>query len=86
MKTLEKPSLFWDVDRSTLNPTEHSDFVIRRVLNRGDIDDIKWILSLYGSEKVRDVFVWARGLSPRSSNFWQAYFNVTPEPYAPGDA
>lgn len=76
VKTLQKMGLFWDVDRSKLDAEGHADFVIRRVLARGDVDDIRWALSTYGKRRMRDVYTHARGLDARSHAFWDAYFNA----------
>ncbi|NBV76858.1 hypothetical protein EBR66_01700 [bacterium] len=74
MKTLEKVSLFWDVDRATLGTEAHADFIIRRVLMFGDLEDVKWVVGQYGVEKVRDVAQTARDLDSRSRAFWTAHF------------
>lgn len=83
MKTLEKTSLFWDVDRAQLDPHMHAEFIIKRVLARGDLDDVRWIVSEYGIEEVKRVFIHARGLNRKSISFWQEYFHVANTPYAP---
>jgi len=70
METLQKVALFWDVDRTTLDPVQHADFIIRRVLAQGDLDDAQFILQRYGEGKVKDVLLSMRGLDKKSLNFW----------------
>lgn len=67
-------NLFWDVDAKTIDEKTHAPFIIRRVLSRGDITDVKWILRRYGVETVASVARTARDLDDRSRNFWVGFF------------
>lgn len=79
MKTLEKPSLFWDVDVQTLDTAKHGRFIIERILSRGDMDDIAWMKGTYDDNTITDVLRASRTIDPRSLNFWCNYFSVSPE-------
>jgi hypothetical protein len=43
METLHKKSLFGDVDTALLSPESDWFFIIERILEFGDIDDLKWM-------------------------------------------
>jgi hypothetical protein len=43
VETLKKQSLFWDVDREKLSSDEDWFFIIERILEFGDIDDLFWM-------------------------------------------
>lgn len=73
-KTLEKLPLFWDV--KDLDPAENSNFVIKRILEFGDVEDIKWAADTYGENKIKEVFLKSRPLSKKSDNFWCNFFNI----------
>ena len=73
MSTLDK-KLFWDIDSATLDEEAHAPFIIRRVLSRGDLPDVKWILQRYGKERVASIATTARDLDQKSRNFWTQYF------------
>lgn len=75
MKTLEKVALFWDVDRAALDEEKHAEFIIRRVLALGDLDDIRWAEACYGPERLAECAACARDLDPRSRNFWTRHFS-----------
>jgi len=80
MKTLEKQSLFWDVDIETLNAGEHRDFIAKRILSVGDLDDLAWSLKEYGAEFLKALFLRsADGLDAKSCNFWKRYFYLSDE-------
>ena len=74
METLQKVALFWDVDRAKLDADQSADFIIRRVLARGDIDDVHWVFSRYGKERVAAVARAARDFDSRSAHFWKTHF------------
>jgi len=77
MKTLEKINLFWDIDQNKLDPNRHGAFVVGRILEKGDVEDIKWAIDFYGREFVREVFQKNAGkLDLKSNNFWCLYFNL----------
>ncbi len=61
MKSKPKPvfnkRIFWDVDFEKLDYDKKANFVIERVFERGDVDDIRQCRRYYGDEKVRDVLL-----------------------------
>lgn len=61
---------FWDVKFEELGVKEHSFLVIKRVLDRGNTSDIKWILATYGKDAIIDVVLRTKDLSRPTANFW----------------
>ena len=47
--------IFWDVDYSKIDWEKNAAFVIVRVFERGDIEDIRTVRRHYGDEKLREV-------------------------------
>ena len=47
--------LFWDVDKSQTDMEKYPAFIIQRVLEYGDWQDWKLILSYYGLNRIVDV-------------------------------
>lgn len=74
MKTLQKPSLFWDVKK--LNPQKDSQFIIERILAFGDRDDFRWATDFYGKKKIKKGFLSSRTLDKKSVSFWRRYYNL----------
>lgn len=54
--------IFWDVDFEKLDYDLRASFVIERVFERGDVDDIRNCRRYYGDDKVRDVLLKAKFL------------------------
>lgn len=54
--------IFWDVDFDKLDYDKRARFVIERVFERGDVDDIRQCRRYYGDEKVADALLNAKFL------------------------
>jgi hypothetical protein len=76
METLEKKSLFWDVQ--ALNPEKEKNFIITRILNFGDTDDFAWAMQFYGRDKVEEVLQKSTQLDKKSFSFWCRFFTIDP--------
>jgi hypothetical protein len=71
-------SLFWDCDFSSLNTSEHRNFIIRRILQSGDWEAVNWLRDSMGDTALRR---WiegqnGRGFSPRQLRFWELVLNI----------
>ena len=66
METKAKPifhrRIFWDVDFDKLDYDKKSSFVIERVFERGDVEDIRQCRRYYGDEMITDVLLNAKYL------------------------
>jgi hypothetical protein len=74
MKTLKKKHLFWDVE--DVDPKKYPKFVIERILEYGDEQDVRWMLKNFNRSQIKRVLSGRRGLSSRSANYWSLVFNV----------
>jgi hypothetical protein len=67
METPNKPELdkrlFWDIRFDELDYEKYANFVIERVFERGDVNDIRQVRRFYGDEKVREALTTAKWLS-----------------------
>ena len=54
--------IFWDVDFDKLNYDKRADFIIERVFERGDVEDIRHCRRYYGDEKVAKALTNAKWL------------------------
>jgi hypothetical protein len=54
--------IFWDVNFEKLNYDLRASFVIERVFERGDVDDIRNCRRYYGDEKVTEALLKAKYL------------------------
>ena len=69
MSATAKPILnrriFWDVNFDSLDYDKKASFVIERVFERGDVEDIRQVRRHYGDEKVTEVLLSAKYLPER---------------------
>lgn len=77
METLRKKTLFWDVSLDDIDPEKNKEFIIERVLNKGDLEDFRWITEKYNKSDISNV-IKNKGyrLDRKSMNFWCMYFNI----------
>jgi Family of unknown function (DUF6922) len=77
MKSAEKGNLpdflrpyFWDVSFNQLETKKHSFLIIKRVLDRGNLTDIRWLIKTYGKVGIKKVVLKTKDLSRPIANFW----------------
>lgn len=67
MSAKQKPILakriFWDVNFENLDYDAKANFIIERVFERGDVEDIRQARRYYGDEKIRNALTKAKYLS-----------------------
>ena len=54
-------SLFWNVEFRRLDADRDADFVLARVLERGRLRDVRWVIRHYGIPRIRRFFVGLAG-------------------------
>jgi len=54
--------IFWDVDFDNLDYDKRANFIIERVFDRGDVEDIRQCRRYYGDGKVADALTNAKWL------------------------
>ncbi|MCB0820773.1 MAG: hypothetical protein KDC13_09125 [Bacteroidetes bacterium] len=85
MQRPDKPILdkriFWDVKFEELDYEKYANFIIERVFERGDVDDIRQVRRFYGDERVKEALTNARWLSPSTITLAMAMFNNKFEDY-----
>ncbi len=62
-KPVFQKRIFWDVNFENIDYDAKANFVIERVFERGDVDDIRQCRRYYGDEKVRVALTNAKWLS-----------------------
>ena len=74
-KPIFEKRIFWDVNFETLDYDAKANFVIERVFDRGDVQDIRNCRRYYGDEKITDVLLNVRFLSEASLHLASAVIN-----------
>jgi len=63
-------ALFWDVELEQRHLVENPQWVLRRVLEFGDLHQNRWVRRYFGDEAVA-LAARHRSMSPRVSRFWE---------------
>ncbi|EAX46799.1 hypothetical protein TcarDRAFT_0763 [Thermosinus carboxydivorans Nor1] len=74
--------LFWDVDFASVDCCLHRDFIIERVLNMGDMDDLLWLWRTFTATEICQVVRTSRRLTKKTARCWQAFFGLAEEEMA----
>lgn len=65
-----RQSLFWDVDPKTIDPEKNAVYIIERILDFGDDNEVRWMWNYYDHVLIRRVVDTSRGLFPATRSFW----------------
>ncbi len=76
--------LFQEVDLASWRPDEHPDHVMARILERGRLVDVQWLIEHYGMARIHRFFrdVGHVELSPRTLTFWRCALDAKEEAWA----
>lgn len=80
-KPLLNKRIFWDVDVEKLDFSAKANFVIERVFERGDVEDIRQCRRFYGDKKIATALTNAKWLMPHTVYLAAALFNNQPQDY-----
>jgi hypothetical protein len=62
---------FWDVAFDELTIEKYPRFIAERILNYGNMNGIKWLLSWADKHYLRTLVENSRNLNVKTKNFWQ---------------
>ena len=68
--------IFWDMNVNNLDQQKNKTIIIERVFNRGDINDIKTIIKLYGIDTVKKELIKAGFLDKKTLNWASSFLNI----------
>jgi hypothetical protein len=73
--------LFWDVDRSGVDPERHAAWLVQRVLDYGRWQDWQILVAHYGKPELAELAKGLRNLQPRALAFCCAWFQLSPSSF-----
>lgn len=62
---------FWDCEFDELSIEKYPKFIAERVLNFGDINSVKFLLSKIDIELIKMIISTSRNLNNKTQNFWR---------------
>lgn len=67
---------FWDTDLSKLDMTKKSEFVIARLLDKGNFQAVRWVIKNYSKQEIIKTLKTYRDFSLKSASFWALFYNI----------
>ncbi|KKU43220.1 MAG: hypothetical protein UX60_C0032G0010 [Berkelbacteria bacterium GW2011_GWA2_46_7] len=65
-----RQTLFWDVDPNKIDTEKNAQYVIERVLDFGNDEEVRWMYSYYDKSLIKGVVARSRSLRPETKNLW----------------
>lgn len=66
-----RQSLFWDTDPTKIDPQKHARYIIERIMDFGDVAEVRWMWKQYPKQLLRSVVQKSRGLHKSSKTLWE---------------
>ena len=68
---------FWDMDYTKIDLNDGKNFIISRVIQNGDYDDVKTLFAYYGWEEIKKEVVKIKYLDRKTLNMMSLIFNIS---------
>lgn len=65
-----RQTLFWDVDPKKIDPKKHAVYIIERVLDFGNDDELRWLFHYYPSKLIKKTLQKSRVIHEKSKTLW----------------
>jgi hypothetical protein len=75
LKQLNK-TYFWDINPEFLDDQKSRRIIIERIMNLGNLDEIKLVRKYYGDEVVKDTVTNLNYIDPKTLNFLSLLFDI----------
>ena len=62
---------FWEVEFNELSFEKYPRFIAERILNYGDLNGVKWLLSRTDKQFIKSLVENNRNLNAKTRNYWQ---------------
>lgn len=69
-------SYFWDTNFELLDLSKDAKYIIKRVLDRGNTNDIYWLVKNYDKNVIAETVLQTRDMAKKTANFWADYLNL----------
>jgi hypothetical protein len=69
-------NLFWDTSLSNIKLDSHKTYIIERVITRGLLHDLYYLLQIYSTIEIINVLKKSKQLDNKTANFCSIFFNI----------
>jgi hypothetical protein len=75
LKQLNK-TYFWDISPEFLDDQKSRKIIIERIMNLGNLEEIKSVRNYYGDEVIKDTIINLNYIDPKTLNFLSLLFDI----------
>ncbi len=65
-----RQELFWDINPKSLDTKKHAHYIIERILDFGNDNEVRWLWNFYSHSVIKDVVRKSKGLQDKSRVLW----------------
>lgn len=65
-----RPALFWDTDLNSLDAQKHAEYIIERIMDFGNDDEVRWMKHQYPKQLLAKVCRTSKQLHVSSKTLW----------------
>ena len=65
-----RQALFWDTNPKSLDVKENAQYIIERILDFGNDEEVKWLYHFYDKALLKNIVIKSRALMPETKNLW----------------
>ncbi len=65
-----RQALFWDTDPKKIDPQKHARYIIERILELGEDQEVRWMWNFYDKSLLKNTIEKSRSLKPETKNLW----------------
>lgn len=62
--------LFWDCKFNQVDIDRHKQFIIERLLEKGNMDAVKWVFNNFRKQAIFNIVQTSQNISSKTKNFW----------------
>ena len=70
-----RQSLFWDVDPKKIDPKRHARYIIERIMDFGNDDEVRWMRRTYSPQILKSTLHKSRVIHAKSKALWQLLYH-----------
>ncbi len=67
---------FWDIKPDAISVDKDKKFIIERLLEYGDIAEIRWLEKQYDKKNIVDALKKSKRISSKTGNFFALYYGI----------
>lgn len=65
-----RQELFWDANSDRIDLDKNASYIIERVLDFGNDEEVKWLIKRYPKSLIKNTVASSRSIRPKTKKLW----------------